>query len=196
MFKHEILCTTYTDDTTFFLKERNSIIELMHELNIFSNISGLKPNKTKCEIAGIGVLNGVQVALCGMKCVNLNNETVKILGVHFSYNKNLEQDKKFSEHILKIESILKLWRIRQLTLEGRITVFKSLAISKVVHLLLITKLHNNTIDLMYEIQKNFIWQGKNNTNLDTKVHMFQYKVSHNTSYVNKMLFKFGKVISP
>ena len=38
---------------------------------------------------------------------------------------------------------------------------KSLAISKVMHLLLITKLHNNTIDLMYKIQKNFIWQGKN-----------------------------------
>ena len=95
MFKHEFLYTAYADDTTFFLKDRNSIIELMNELNIFSNISGLKPNKTKCEIAGIGVLNGVQVALCGMKCVNLNNETVKILGVHFSYNKNLEQDKNF-----------------------------------------------------------------------------------------------------
>ena len=48
MFKHEILCNTSTDDTTFFLKDRNSIIELMHDLNIFSNISGLKPNKTKC----------------------------------------------------------------------------------------------------------------------------------------------------
>ena len=132
----------------------------MNELNIYSNFSGLKLHKTKCEIRGIGVLNGVQVALCGMKCVNLNNETVKILGVHFSYNKNLEQDKKFSEHILKIESILKLWRMRQLTLEGRITVFKSLAISKVIHLLLITKLHNNTIDLMNKIQKNVIWQGK------------------------------------
>ena len=45
-------------------------------------------------------------------------------------------------------------------LEGRITVFKSLAISKVMHLLLITKLHNNTTDLMYKIQKSFIWQGK------------------------------------
>ena len=123
----------------------------MSELNTFSKFSGLKPNKTKCEIAGIGVLNGVQVTLCGMKCVNLNNETVKILGVHFSYYKNLEQDKKFSEHILKIESILKLWLIRQLTLEGRITLVKSLAIYKVVHLLLITKLHNNTIDLIYKI---------------------------------------------
>ena len=95
-----------------------------------------------------------------MKCVNLNNETVKILGVHFSYNKKLERDKNFSEHILKIENILKLCHMRQLTLEGRITVFTSIAISKVIHLLLITKLHNNTIDLMYKIQKNFIWQGK------------------------------------
>ena len=115
---------------------------------------------TKCEIAGIGVLNGVQVALCCMKCVILNNETVKILGVHFSYNKHLEEDKNFSEQFLKIESILKL-DMRQLTLEGRITVFKSLAISKVLNLLSVTELHNNIIALMYKIQKNFIWQDKN-----------------------------------
>ena len=96
------------------------------------------------------------MALCSMKCVNLNNETVKILGAHFSYNKNLEQDKNFYEHIAKIENILKLWCMRQLTLKGRIMVFKSLAVSKDIHLLLITKLHNNTIDLLHKIQKNFI----------------------------------------
>ena len=41
----------------------------------------------------------------------------------------------------------------QLTLEGRIMVFKSLAVSKVIHLLLITKLHNNTIDLLDKNRK-------------------------------------------
>ena len=51
--------------------------------------------------------------------------------------------------------------MRQLTLEGRITVFKFLALSKVIRHLFITKLHNNTIDLLYKIQKNFIWQGRN-----------------------------------
>ena len=135
-------------------------MELMSELNTFTNSLGLKRNKTKCEIAGIGVLNGVQVALCGMKCVNLNNETVKTLGVHFPYNKNLEQDKNFCEHIAKIENILKLWCMRQITLNGRIKVFKLIAVSKVIHLLLITKLHNNTMDLLHKMQKNFIWQGK------------------------------------
>ena len=58
----------------------------MNELNIFSNFSGLKRYETICKIAGIGILNGVQVALCGMKCVSLNNGIVKMLAVHFSYN--------------------------------------------------------------------------------------------------------------
>ena len=43
-----------------------------------SNFVGLKPNKTNCEITGVGALNGVQVVLCAMKCVNLNNETENI----------------------------------------------------------------------------------------------------------------------
>ena len=133
----------------------------MNELNTFSNFLGLKPNKIKCDIAGNVVLNGVQLALCGTKCVNLNNKTVKILRVYFLYNKNLEPNNNFSEHIVKIENILRLWRMRQLTLEGRIMVFKSLAFSKVMHLLLIIKVHDNTIDLWYEIQKkNVFGKGK------------------------------------
>ena len=48
--------------------------------------------------------------------------------------------------------------MRQLTLEGRITVLKSLAVSKV---LLITKLHNNKIDILYKIQKKlYLVRGK------------------------------------
>ena len=99
------------------------------------------------------------MALCGMKCVNLNHETVKILGVYFSYNKNLEQDKNSPEHIVKKGNILKLPRMKQLTLDGRITVFEYLAVFKFIYLLLITKLYDNTIDLN-KIQKNFSWRGK------------------------------------
>ena len=38
---------------------------------------------------------------------------------------NFELHKTFCEHIVKIENILKLWRMRQLALGGAITVFKS-----------------------------------------------------------------------
>ena len=128
----------------------------MNKLNTISNLLRLKPDKTKCEIAGIVVLNEVEVAPCCMKLVNLNNETFKILGAHHSYNKNFEQDKNFCEHIVNIENISKLLRMRQLNQEGRIMVFKCSVVSKIIDLLLVTKLHNNRIDIWYKIQKNFI----------------------------------------
>ena len=78
--------------------------------------------------------------------------SVMCIGVHFSYNIDLEQDKNFSEHIFKIEIVKFIW--------------------KEIYFL--------------------IW----NTTLDTKVRMFQYKILHNILYLNKILFKFGKVISP
>ena len=58
-YRHEFWYTAYVDDTTFFLKDRKSTTKLMNELNTFSNFSGLKPTKRKCEIAGIAVLSGL-----------------------------------------------------------------------------------------------------------------------------------------
>ena len=86
IFDKTFLYTAYADDTTFFLKDTKSVIELMNIFDTFSKFSGLKPNKSKCEIAGIGVLKGVQVALCGMRCIDLVSNIVKILGIYYSYN--------------------------------------------------------------------------------------------------------------
>ena len=53
IFDKTFLYTAYADDTTFFLKDTKSVIELMNIFDTFFNFSGLKPNKSKCEIAGI-----------------------------------------------------------------------------------------------------------------------------------------------
>ena len=42
--------------------------------------------KSKCEIFGIGVLKRFYLAICGMECVNLKTNAMKILGIHFLYN--------------------------------------------------------------------------------------------------------------
>ena len=73
----------------------------------------------------------VSVALCCMDCIDL---TKKKLGIHFSYNKKLETKENFMRHVWKIEKVLKLWRMRNLTAEGKITILKTLAISKIIHL--------------------------------------------------------------
>ena len=100
------------------------------------------------------------MALCGMECIDLTSDVIKILGIYFSYNKKLEQEKTFFNHIAKIQNILKLWKLRNLSIEGRIVVFKSLAISKLTHLALVTEIPTSTINLLTKIQMEFIWKGK------------------------------------
>ena len=109
----------------------------MDIFDTFSKFSVLKPNKIKCEIAGIGALKGVQVALCGMRCIDLVSNTVKILGLYYSYNEKLEIQENFKWHMINIEKILQIWRMRDLSIAGKITIFKTLAISKIVHFALV-----------------------------------------------------------
>ena len=117
IFNHIFLCTAYADDTVFFLKDKESLIEVIKTFDIFSSSSALKPNNSKCEAAGIEALKGVRMTLCGMKCTDLRLNTVKILGIPFSYDKKSENDENFLKQITSIEKVLKLWRMQNLTLE-------------------------------------------------------------------------------
>ena len=105
---------------------------MVNSFHIFSLFSGLRPNLSKCEIAGIGVLKGVRVAIYGMQCVDLVLDTIKILGTHFSYNKKLKEEINFCFIIANIQHALKLWKPQNLTLEGKIIIFKTLALSKII----------------------------------------------------------------
>ena len=82
--KDEYLNIAYADHTTFFLKDISSNKFALKDLNLFSGFSRLRPNFTKSEIAGIGVLKRVNVALCGMKCLDLSTKWIKVLRVHIS----------------------------------------------------------------------------------------------------------------
>ena len=160
IFEHTYLYSAYVDDTTFFLRDKKSIKELIHIFATFSKYSGLKPNHEKCKIAGIGVLKSVKVAVCGMKCIDLCNDAIKITGIHFSYNKKKRNEKNFLDSTTKIQNVLKVWRMHHLTLEGKITIFKTLAISKIVFLSLISKVPTEFIKEPERIEKTFLWPSK------------------------------------
>ena len=113
------------DDTTFFLKDTISIKNMGDTFHFFSDFSGLKPDLSKCEITGIGLLEGVQVAVCGMRCVDLKNETLKILGTHFSYNEKLKEENNFYTTITNIQRVLEIWKMRNFTVERKIVIFRT-----------------------------------------------------------------------
>ena len=72
------------------------------------------------------------------------------------YSKRLENDENYKRYIIKFETLLKLWRMRQLTIEGKILIFKTLAISKIVHLTLMRDVPSSPIAQLEKIQKQFI----------------------------------------
>ena len=92
IFDHEYLYTAYADDTMFFLKNQTSVKNVLNDIETLPNISGLRFNLNKCEIAGIGVLKNVNVALCGMKNINQNKESIKMLGVYISHNRKIKMN--------------------------------------------------------------------------------------------------------
>ena len=122
IFDKTFLYTAYAEVTTFFLKDTKSVIELMNIFNTFSKFSGLKPNKSKCEISGIGALKGVQVAFCSMRCIDLVSNIVKISGIYYSYNDELKNQENFKRHIIKIENFLQIWRMSDLSIAGKINI--------------------------------------------------------------------------
>ena len=100
------------------------------------------------------------MALPEVQYVDLLNDSIKILGVHFTYNGEIFFEKNYCEIIKKIEKVLATWRWRNLTLMGKIAIFNSLAFSKIIFVSYLTTVPDRIITKLEEIQNDFIWNGK------------------------------------
>ena len=160
IFGSNFLLSAYADDTTFFVQDIDSISIIFDIFGKFSSFSGFKLNMSKCEVSGIGALKGVATALCGVKNVDLCESFIKILGFNFSYNRKLSCDKNFVSILNKIVNTLNVWKMRQLTLIGKIVIFKTLAISKIVYVSSICSIPKCILDELNKMHKEFIWDNK------------------------------------
>ena len=93
-----------------------------------------------------------------MGCIDLMFNDTKILRVNYSYDKNLENKENFIIPVLEIENFLRLSRMQNLSVADKMTVFKTLAISKTVHLALVKVI---PILELNKIKKHFIWRNGN-----------------------------------
>ena len=95
-----------------------------------------------------------------MKSVNLVTNSVKILGIYFSYNEEIMKEKNFISVIKKIENVLAVWRMRSLTLAGKITVLKSLIFAKIVFISFLSNIPSCIIKKLIVLKREFLWDGK------------------------------------
>ena len=60
-----------------------------------------------------------------MRCIDLNIDTLKILGKHFSYNEKLKEENNFYNIVSYIQRVFKIWKMKKLTLEGKLSFLNS-----------------------------------------------------------------------
>ena len=95
-----------------------------------------------------------------MQMVNLKNDKIKILGCYSSYCKDLSEKYNFLEVINKLKTCLHVWKSRGLTLAGKILIFKTMALSKILYIATMKVPSELILDELDVIQKEFIWDSK------------------------------------
>ena len=95
------------------------------------------------------------MAVCGMRFIDLNIDTLKILGTHFSINKKLKEEKVFYKIVANMQRVLKIWKMRKLTLEEKLLIFKIIEISKIIFQAFVTTVPKHIANELKKLLKAF-----------------------------------------
>ena len=158
----ELKLSQYADDTTILLDGSEQSLEAaLQTLSIFAKISGLKVNNSKTKAVWIGSKKFSGETFNHRFKLDWNQNNFEILGIIFSCNLDTMIQLNYVKKLKQIDRDLKQWSKRILTPFGRITVLKTLIISKLNHLFI--SLPNPSDDLINNLQKrffSFVWNSK------------------------------------
>ena len=148
----------YADDTTFFLRNRADLREVLSEIKKLSSVSGLNLNENKSKIL-IGYNQVLETYLENIKC----QEKMKILVVTFSLKSPAGKLKDNWENIVEnIERTLSAGSKRDLSLIAKNFILKTFALSKVNHLIESIGLPNTVLKHLNTMFFRFPWEKRYN----------------------------------
>lgn len=133
----EALLSQFADDTSLFLDgSEESLREAIQTLEKFARISGLKINKEKSQLVWIGSQKHSPTRYLRDENYCWNPGIFKVLGIKFTVEINQITRLNYEDKIDSIKNTLKKWSKRNLTPFGKITIIKTLVVSKLVYLFL------------------------------------------------------------
>jgi len=156
----EILINAYADDTTFFLKDQNSLFKLMNVLDRFKAVTGLAINRNKSEIVALGYYKAhpPDISPSG---IAFSTGPFRVLGIIFSTTLEDLFELNYLPKKDKLINILKVWAMRYLTPIGKIVILKSLALSQFIFLLsVLPSPPQQFLKSIEDIVYAFIWDKK------------------------------------
>ena len=118
-------------------------------------------NLERSEACWIGSAGGKADKPINCRWIDLNTDKIRTLDVLYnSYDTDLANKCNSFSIVDNIENCLNLWSSRDLTLAGRIQIFKTLAISEAVYISTMKNTPSQFISILNEIQQRFIWNKK------------------------------------
>ena len=154
------LLEIYADDLTVFLDPSSDCLyKTIKVLQGFYKLSGLKISVKKTCAVWFGKNHDSNIELCpelGLKW----SKSFTLLGITFDNNLEKMQS-NFNEKIDKIEKLLFTWSHRYLTPFGKVTIVKTLGLSKISHVALV--IPNPNKDMLKRLDTlffKFIWDKR------------------------------------
>ena len=156
----DIKLSAYADHTYFLASDVISLQYIFKTYEIFQQFSSLKLNLSKSHACWIGVAKGRSETPIDCPWVNLQINKIVVLGTHCSYDLQLAEKYNLLNLVSAVNECLNMWGCKGLTLTGRILIFKSLALSKVLYTCTITNSTKDFIKQLEDLRKIFIWNGR------------------------------------
>lgn len=159
----EFLISQYADDSSLILDDDlQSVNKALDLIELYSTCSGLRANFDKTQAVWIGARRGCGMELPTKTTVKWNHSgCFKLLGIQYSLSKQEKYIDNFTQNITKIKKLLKDWSLRNISLVGKITVIKSMALPILVQSF--TVLPDPPGHIIKEIQDiffNFLWNSQ------------------------------------
>lgn len=132
--QNEIKSIQHADDSTFPVKDIESLEHGVKIIENFGSVSETKLNLSKTECIPLGALKHTMEGETTLKGITINFEIIKCLGIYiWGIIKPKIRKETGYVNLRNLKKILDSWRSRKLTIFGKCKVINSLLISKVLY---------------------------------------------------------------
>lgn len=154
----EVKIAQMADDTTIFTSDIDSLKHIFDTLDIYNKAAGLKLNRSKTEALKLGInTNNVKGGELG---INWKTDMIFSLGIWHCLKSEDSEKMNFKERMQKFSNLLNMWNQRDLSIKGKITVIKNLALPQLLYVSSNLAVPEWFVKDITSIMYNFIWSGK------------------------------------
>ena len=162
----------YADDTCLFLKDEEQVEPVLRIIKDFGIFAGPKLNIQKTEGIWLGTKKYRQ-ANCSLGNIKWPTDPIRCLGIYIGTDYKKCEFLNWWCKLQKIENQLKLWKMRNLSLIGKVTVVKHLIIPKLLFSCQFFEFPIGFVKQLESIVYEYIWGSRDKIKRNTFISDIQ-----------------------